>query len=381
MPVLDTLRPAAAEPAPVGDRPLQPAVPLLHAGGRVPLAAARGRAHVRGNRRGWPICSARSASIGCGSPAASRCCAATCPDAGRRARRAPVGARSGAHDQRRAARRRRGRPARRAGLHRLTVSLDTLRARSVPAPHAHRRASLAVLAGIEAARRAGFTGLKLDTVVTRGDNDDELVDLVEFAREHRRRSAVHRVHGRRRRHAVAARGRRLPRARCSRASTDHYGPIAPVGESIVGAGRAVPAAGRPDVRHHLVDDAAVLPDVRSRAAHGRRRAAALPLRAARHGPAAAAPRRRVTRDAAAIDRRRLGGPRRSRRRRAPRRARPRRVHSRQRAEARRAPGNAHARRLAPREHRHHGAADRPDRPTLPHQRTEPRPTHRAVPGD
>jgi cyclic pyranopterin phosphate synthase len=73
------------------------------------------------------------------------------------------------------------RPLREAGLHRLTVSLDTLR------PNRFLRlarldALPRVLAGIDAARRAGFTGLKLDTVVTRGDNDDELVDLLEFAR-------------------------------------------------------------------------------------------------------------------------------------------------------------------------------------------------------
>src|SRR5262249_42884736 len=41
-----------------------------------------------------------------------------------------------------------------------------------------------VLRGIEGARAAGFAGLKLDTVVMRGINDDELVDLVEFARNH-----------------------------------------------------------------------------------------------------------------------------------------------------------------------------------------------------
>jgi cyclic pyranopterin phosphate synthase len=70
----------------------------------------------------------------------------------------------------------------RAGLHRLTVSLDTLRgdrftrlARVDALPQ--------VLAGIDAARRAGFTGLKLDTVITRGENDDELLDLVAFARD------------------------------------------------------------------------------------------------------------------------------------------------------------------------------------------------------
>src|SRR5262245_15116480 len=67
---------------------------------------------------------------------------------------------------------------REAGLHRITVSLDTLR---------HDRfKSLArydeldrVLAGIDTAASL-FRGLKLDTVVIRGVNDDELVDLVEF---------------------------------------------------------------------------------------------------------------------------------------------------------------------------------------------------------
>jgi cyclic pyranopterin phosphate synthase len=71
---------------------------------------------------------------------------------------------------------------RRAGLHRLTVSLDTLR------PERFRRltrmdALPQVLAGIDGARRAGFTGLKLDTVLSRGDNDDEIESLIEFARD------------------------------------------------------------------------------------------------------------------------------------------------------------------------------------------------------
>ena len=69
----------------------------------------------------------------------------------------------------------------RVGLHRLTVSLDTLRADRFK-KLARLDALPDVLAGIDASRRAGFTGLKLDTVVTRGDNDDELVDLIEFAR-------------------------------------------------------------------------------------------------------------------------------------------------------------------------------------------------------
>jgi len=69
-----------------------------------------------------------------------------------------------------------------AGLHRVTVSLDTLR-RDRFQRLTRMDALDDVLAGIEATRRAGFPDLKLDTVVTRGDNDDELADLVEFARE------------------------------------------------------------------------------------------------------------------------------------------------------------------------------------------------------
>lgn len=69
----------------------------------------------------------------------------------------------------------------RAGLHRVTVSLDTLRAERFLA--LSRRDQLAdVLRGIEAAARAGFRGTKLDTVVMRGVNDDEMPELLAFAR-------------------------------------------------------------------------------------------------------------------------------------------------------------------------------------------------------
>jgi cyclic pyranopterin phosphate synthase len=68
-----------------------------------------------------------------------------------------------------------------AGLHRVTVSLDTLRPDRFRAL-TRRDDHAAVLQGIDAVRAAGFSGLKLDTVVIRGVNDDELVDLVEFAR-------------------------------------------------------------------------------------------------------------------------------------------------------------------------------------------------------
>ncbi|HVL69616.1 MAG TPA: GTP 3',8-cyclase MoaA [Vicinamibacterales bacterium] len=68
-----------------------------------------------------------------------------------------------------------------AGLHRVTVSLDTLRRerfRALTGSSDHD----AVLAGIQAAADAGFSALKIDTVVIRGTNDDELIDLIEYGR-------------------------------------------------------------------------------------------------------------------------------------------------------------------------------------------------------
>ena len=68
-----------------------------------------------------------------------------------------------------------------AGLHRITVSLDTLdrqRFRDLTRFDSHD----AVLDGIDAAARAGFASLKIDTVVMRGFNEGELTDLIEFGR-------------------------------------------------------------------------------------------------------------------------------------------------------------------------------------------------------
>ena len=69
-----------------------------------------------------------------------------------------------------------------AGLHRVTVSLDTLRPERFKAL-TRRDTHARVLEGIEAVRLAGWPGLKIDTVMIRGVNDDELVDLVEYGRE------------------------------------------------------------------------------------------------------------------------------------------------------------------------------------------------------
>jgi cyclic pyranopterin phosphate synthase len=67
---------------------------------------------------------------------------------------------------------------RRAGLRRVTVSLDTLR------PEVFRELTRfdalgRVLEGIEAAAGAGFASLKIDSVVIRGVNEDEIVPLLE----------------------------------------------------------------------------------------------------------------------------------------------------------------------------------------------------------
>ncbi len=69
-----------------------------------------------------------------------------------------------------------------AGLHRITVSLDTLRPERF-LQLTRRDEFVRVMEGIESVARAGFTGLKLDTVAIRGFNDDELVSLIEFGRQ------------------------------------------------------------------------------------------------------------------------------------------------------------------------------------------------------
>jgi len=68
-----------------------------------------------------------------------------------------------------------------AGLHRVTVSLDTLRGDRFLAL-TRRDTHAQVLEGIAATVRAGFPDTKLDTVVMRGVNDDEIGDLIEFAK-------------------------------------------------------------------------------------------------------------------------------------------------------------------------------------------------------
>ena len=69
-----------------------------------------------------------------------------------------------------------------AGLHRLTVSLDTLQ-RDRFVRLARYDELDRVLEGIDVATPL-FPGFKIDTVVIRGVNDDELIAMVEFAKTH-----------------------------------------------------------------------------------------------------------------------------------------------------------------------------------------------------
>ncbi len=69
-----------------------------------------------------------------------------------------------------------------AGLRRVNVSLDTLREDRFFAI-ARRRGLDRVLAGIDAALRAGLEPVKINCVVMRGRNDDELAELAALTRE------------------------------------------------------------------------------------------------------------------------------------------------------------------------------------------------------
>ncbi len=70
---------------------------------------------------------------------------------------------------------------REAGLDRVTVSLDTLRPdRLVSFARSTRHED--IVAGIRAARDAGLGPVKINSVIVRGFNEDEIIDLLEFAR-------------------------------------------------------------------------------------------------------------------------------------------------------------------------------------------------------
>jgi cyclic pyranopterin phosphate synthase len=69
-----------------------------------------------------------------------------------------------------------------AGLDRINVSLDSLKAERFFAM-TRRDELVNVLAGIAEAQSVGFTPMKVNVVVERGANDDEILDLVAYGRD------------------------------------------------------------------------------------------------------------------------------------------------------------------------------------------------------
>ena len=70
-----------------------------------------------------------------------------------------------------------------AGLQRLNISLDSLDESVFRHMNGDRASVADVLQGIDAAERAGFAPIKINTVVQRGVNDHTLVDLAMYFRE------------------------------------------------------------------------------------------------------------------------------------------------------------------------------------------------------
>ena len=73
-------------------------------------------------------------------------------------------------------------PLREAGIKRLNISLDTLQPRKFRSLTRHGNLDQ-VIAGIDAAIAADFQGIKLNAVILKGRNEDEALDLVNFARD------------------------------------------------------------------------------------------------------------------------------------------------------------------------------------------------------
>lgn len=108
-------------------------------------------------------------------------------------------------------------PLARAGLKRVNVSLDTLVEGRFRRISRVGRGLWQVLEGIRAAQRAGLTPIKLNTVVVRGYNDDELADLARltlFEEWHVRFIEL------------------MPVGQCATWDGDHFVPVAEMMESL-----------------------------------------------------------------------------------------------------------------------------------------------------
>jgi cyclic pyranopterin phosphate synthase len=70
-----------------------------------------------------------------------------------------------------------------AGVDRVNVSLDSLRPERIDAISRRPGSAAAIFRGLEAAEREGFAPLKINCVVMRGRNDDEVADFAALTRE------------------------------------------------------------------------------------------------------------------------------------------------------------------------------------------------------
>ena len=72
---------------------------------------------------------------------------------------------------------------RRAGVNRVNISLDSLRPERIDAIARRSGSASAIFAGLAAAEKAGLDPIKVNCVVMRGRNDDEVADFARVSRE------------------------------------------------------------------------------------------------------------------------------------------------------------------------------------------------------
>ncbi len=230
-----------------------------------------------------------------------------------------------------------------AGLSRVTVSLDTLQPERF---HTLTRFDdlPRVLKGIEVAAGMGFSAVKIDSVVIRGVNEEELVPLLEHGRKvgaEVRFIEYMDVGGATR----WSRDKVVSRAEMLGTLARHYGPIRPLAEKTSAPAERFRLVRRDGLRDHRLDDGPLLRLLRPQPADRRRPLVPLPLRRARVEPGRASSGRLLAAGASGLDRgdlARADGPRRGRPAGA---ARPYRARSAHDAPARSASGNAHAGRV------------------------------------
>lgn len=73
---------------------------------------------------------------------------------------------------------------REAGVNRVNISLDSLRQDRVDAIARRPGTHAKVMAGLDAAERVGFAPIKVNVVLLRGQNDDEIPAFAEITRDH-----------------------------------------------------------------------------------------------------------------------------------------------------------------------------------------------------